>query len=135
MRILVVEDDAIIALSAAAVLEEAGHDVIGPALGVEHALALAREHGPDLALVDINLAGGDEGIDLARQLQRELGVRSLFVSGQIATARSNRDAALGLLKKPYDPAALAGALPAAEAVLQGRTPPPPPVPRALELFA
>ena len=135
MRVLVVEDDAIIAFSAAGVLEEAGHEVLGPALGVEHAMAIAREQKPDLALVDINLAGGTEGVDLARRLQRELGVRSLFVSGQIAAARSNRDAALGLLKKPYDPASLAGAVPAAEAVMQGRNPPPPPIPRALELFA
>ena len=135
MRVLVVEDDAIVALSAAGVLEEAGHEVLGPALGVEEALAIAREGRPDLALVDINLAGGVEGVELARVLQRELGVRSLFVSGQTAAARSNRDAALGLLKKPYDPASLAGAVPAAEALMQGRTPPPPPVPRALELFA
>ena len=134
MRVLVVEDDAIIALSAAGVLEEAGHEVVGPALGAEQALAIARRDKPDLALVDINLNGHAEGVELARVLRRELGVPSLFVSGQIAAAQSNRDAALGLLRKPYDPASLAGALPAAEAVLQGRTPPPPPVPRALELF-
>ena len=135
MRVLVVEDDAIIALSAVGVLEEAGHEVLGPALGVEQALAIAGEQRPDLALVDINLAGHDEGVELARRLRREFAVPSLFVSGQTAAARSNRDAALGLLKKPYDPASLAGALPAAEALLQGRTPPPPSVPRALELFA
>ena len=59
---------------------------------------------------------------------------SLFVSGQLAAARSNKDAALGLLKKPYDSSALVGALPVAEAVMAGRRPPPPALPRTLELF-
>jgi len=134
MLILLVEDDAIVASSAVGELEDAGHEVLGPAYEVDDALRLAAERRPDLALVDINLAGHDEGVDLARRLKREFGVPSLFVSGQLAAARSNQDAALGLLKKPYDPSTLANAVPVAEAVIAGRRPPPPPVPRALELF-
>jgi len=134
LLVLIVEDDPIVAFTAADVLADAGHEILGPALSVEEAVSLVAERRPDLALVDINLAGGEEGIDLARRLKREHGVRSLFVSGQIAAAQSNRDAALGLLRKPYDPAALVHAVPVAEEILAGRTPPPPPVPRALELF-
>jgi CheY-like chemotaxis protein len=134
MLILLVEDDPVVACSTQGELEDAGHEVLGPAHDVGEALRLVREQRPDLALVDINLAGDDEGVDLARRLKREFGVASLFVSGQLAAARSNKDAALGLLKKPYDPSALTGSLPVAEAVMAGRRPPPPPLPRALELF-
>jgi CheY-like chemotaxis protein len=134
MLILVVEDDPVVAWSARDVLEDAGHEVLGPAYDVAEALRLVAERRPDLALVDINLAGADEGVGLARTLKAAHGVRSLFVSGQVNAARSNQDAAIGLLRKPYDPASLAGALPVAAEVLAGGAPPPPAVPRALELF-
>jgi CheY-like chemotaxis protein len=124
----------VLACGAPGELEDAGHEVLGPVHDVDDALRLAGEQRPDLALVDINLAGDDEGVGLARRLKLEYGVASLFVSGQLAAARSNKDAALGLLKKPYDPSALTGALPVAEAILAGRKPPPPAVPRTLELF-
>jgi DNA-binding response OmpR family regulator len=134
MLVLVVEDDAVVACAAADALSDAGHEVLGPALEVEEALRLVRERRPDLAMVDINLAGDEEGVALARRLRDQHGVSSLFVSGQVAAARSNQDAALGLLSKPYDPATLAAAVPIAGELMAGRRPPPPPVPHALELF-
>lgn len=133
MRILVVEDEAVIALTAAAVLSDAGHEVLTPAYSVDEALALGGER-PDLALVDINLAGQDEGIALARELQKRFSIHSLFVSGQVEAGRANRDAAMGLLRKPYDAGSLLASVGAAEELLGGGNPPPPPVPNALELF-
>ncbi len=55
MRILVVEDEPILAITAAAVLEGKGHDVVGPAYDTAEALALAACERLDLAFVDINL--------------------------------------------------------------------------------
>lgn len=133
MRIMVVEDEAVIALTAVAMLEDAGHEVLTPAYSVDEALLLGGEH-PDLALVDINLAGHDEGIALARQLHQRYAIHSLFVSGQVEAGRANRDAAIGLLRKPYDTGSLVASVEAAEKLLGGGNPPPPPVPSALELF-
>ena len=85
MRILLVEDDPILALIAASALEDEGHQIVGPAYDDEQALALAETQSADIALVDINLAGHDEGISLARSLleaaRYRLGVRQWAARG------------------------------------------------------
>ncbi len=133
MRILLVEDDPILALTAASQLTAAGHEVAGPAYDVAEAMRLAGEACADLALVDINLAGCDEGIGLARQLRDQHGIASLFVSGQLVVARNSGDAAVGLLRKPYRPDDLNRSILIVEALLQGHEPSGA-LPVALELF-
>ena len=132
MRILVVEDEPMIACAVALELQDAGHEVIGPAYSVEEAHALAAATPPQLGLIDINLAGHDEGVELARRLRSELGMHSLFVSGQIAQARANADAALGVLSKPFRFEALAAIVDFAGELAAGRRPKP--TPAGLELF-
>lgn len=135
MRLLIIEDDPILALAFASTLEGADHAVVGVAYNAEEALEIAaQEEGIDLALMDINLEGNDEGIDLARQLRTRFGIPSLFVSGQIAVAQANADVALGLMRKPFPPADLRRAV---EAVAYARIGSPQPVanlPPALTLF-
>ncbi|RYE67901.1 MAG: response regulator, partial [Oxalobacteraceae bacterium] len=103
MRILLIEDDPILALLAEIALEEDGHEIIGPAYDVAGALLLAQNHGIDIAFVDINLDGHDEGVGLAQTLYEQFNIHSLFVSGQIDVAKANSGYALGLLSKPYSP--------------------------------
>jgi two-component system, response regulator PdtaR len=130
--VLVVEDEPVIAASIEWELMAAGHEVLGPASSVEEAEALIGRQLPDLALVDINLAGADEGVALARDLKREHGVHSLFVTGQIAQARQNCDAALGVLAKPFAFESLVACVPAAVELIGGRRPAR--LPRGLEVF-
>ena len=134
MRILIVEDDPLVAMTAATVLEDAGHEVVGPAYDVEEAWRLARGGAPELAFVDINLAGHDEGLALARGFKDRLGLSSIYVSGQILAARGDRDSALGLIIKPYDPRLLVATVNVAREIMAGGSPPPPVVPSSLELF-
>jgi DNA-binding response OmpR family regulator len=134
MRILIVEDDPLVAMTAAAVLTEAGHSVIGPAYGVAEAWDLIAEETPDLALVDINLDGQDEGIGLAAAFKDGRQLPTLWVSGQVAVARRHRGHAMGLLLKPYAPKALTAAAAVAQAILTGCAPLPPRLPPSLELF-
>lgn len=134
MRILLVEDDPIIALSAEQTLTSAGHDVIGPFHNAEGALAGACGARADMAIVDINLSGHNEGLDVARQLRKRHGVRSVFATGQADVARANRDAALGVLTKPYSDAALRDLIEVVATVFRGGSPPPPSIPVGLELF-
>ncbi|HVI32354.1 response regulator [Phenylobacterium sp.] len=132
MLVLVVEDEPMIAASIQWELEDAGYEVLGPATGVSEAEALARKTRPDLAFIDINLAGHDEGVALARDLKARLGVPSIFVTGQLAQARQARDAALGVLPKPFNFRSLVQSVPVAEALGQGRQPTR--LPHGLELF-
>ena len=107
MRILIAEDNALISMAMATGLERAGHTIVGPAVANAPAMAAARETRPDLALVDIDLQGGDSGFDLAVELLEELGVPSLFVTGQLGEAVGAHEtpgrpcAALGALGKPF----------------------------------
>jgi DNA-binding NarL/FixJ family response regulator len=103
MRILIVEDDALIAMDMAGLVEDLGHEVLATAPAAETALALARADRPDIALVDIRLAGKADGGELAAWLYRDLGVRSLFVSGSITEAFREAMAEhhpIGFLGKP-----------------------------------
>jgi len=130
MKVLVVEDEPLIAASMEWELRDAGYEVLGPAADAAGAEALSAEHHPDLALVDINLAERGDGIALARRLA-QAGVASLFVSGQIWEARENRDAAVGLIAKPFQVERLPEAVDAAIALLGGGRPT---IPPCLELF-
>lgn len=101
MRILIVEDDPILALVAAEILEEEGHEIVGPANDLLTALQAADVGDFDVAFVDINLAGHDEGIEVSRYLLEKHGIHSLYISGQTQSAEAGRDIAIGLLSKPY----------------------------------
>lgn len=132
MIILIVEDEALIAMALEADLNDAGYEVLGPASTVGRALELAEATPPDLALVDINLRGGGSGIEVARELLERWDAPSLFVSGQRLDAHRNKDAAIGYLGKPYSPQAVIASIEAASCILKGS--PPDYVPPGLELF-
>lgn len=133
MLVLVVEDEPVIAASMEWELGEAGFGVLGPASSVAEAEALLDAQRPDLAFVDINLAGHDEGVELARAIKARFGVPCIFVTGQLFQARQNSDAALGVLPKPFAFDALVDCVPAAAEIACGRAPSRPP--RGLEIFA
>lgn len=130
MRLLVVEDQALVALEMEAYLAAAGRRVVGVAADRAGAAALGRAERPDLALVDLRLARGDSGLDVAADLAA-LGVPVLFVTGNCPEDRG-RGLALGCLHKPFGEAALLAAVAAAEAILKGRQPAP--VPDGMHLY-
>jgi two-component system, response regulator PdtaR len=68
MRILIVEDEALIAMMLTDSLEGGGHEVMGPAGTAAEALALCEAALPDLALLDVDLRDGCNGVILARAL-------------------------------------------------------------------
>lgn len=115
-RILIVEDDALCALAVETALVAAGFEVVGTASDGAAALALAETAQPDLALMDIRLRGGMDGLEIARALGRGFGVPSLFVSGSLDAQTRARAAALqpaGFVDKPYSEAELLSAVRAA----------------------
>ncbi|HKR35697.1 MAG TPA: response regulator [Steroidobacteraceae bacterium] len=106
MVVLVVEDEVIIAYCSAAMLEDAGHAVLGPAHTAGDALELARQHRPDVALIDIDLELPGVGIGLAHQLNGQYGTAIIFTTGRLDLAHAHSDMAVAVLTKPYDPADL-----------------------------
>jgi two-component system, response regulator PdtaR len=112
-RVLIVEDEALIALHLEQIVLEAGHRVIGIAFDPEEAQAIARTERPDFAFVDMRLRGGTSGLDVARHLRTEYNAPSILVSGNLDNA--NMDAAAGLepvamIGKPFMPVTIAGAI-------------------------
>lgn len=83
MRVLIVEDDAIIALHIAMLVAELGHEVCATAATAAGAIALAALHNPDVVLMDIRLAQGSSGIDAAREIHAQQALRCIFLSGNL----------------------------------------------------
>jgi two-component system, response regulator PdtaR len=106
MVVLIVEDEAIIACCSAAMLEEAGHQVLGPAHTSSEAFELVRNRRPDVALIDIDLETPGAGVEVARQLRARFGTAVIFTTGRMDVARAHPDLAVVSLSKPYDPSAI-----------------------------
>ncbi|HEX4710229.1 response regulator [Phenylobacterium sp.] len=98
--LLIVEDDILPAMALRDELEEAGYRVLDLTGRHEEALSAARTCKPHLALVNIQLHGRDDGIELAEDL-KAMGIPTLFISGQVSRARSAQTVAIGSLPKPY----------------------------------
>ena len=101
--LMIVEDEALVAMTLRDELEDAGYHVFDLTDRHAEALEVAKACKPDLALVNIRLAGRDDGIELAEQLKM-LGIPVLLISGQTSRARSAKTVAIDSLPKPYDAA-------------------------------
>jgi 1,2-diacylglycerol 3-beta-glucosyltransferase len=101
--LMIVEDEVLVAMVLDDALQAAGYNVLDLTDRHAEALEVAKTSKPDLALVNIRLAGGDDGVALAEQL-KALDIPVLFISGQSSRARSARTAAIASLPKPYDAA-------------------------------
>ena len=130
MKILIVEDEHVVATSLKFLLETMGHDVVGVADDVVSAKNEAARAQPQLAFVDIQLAQGDSGLDAAAELQKN-GVICIFLTANPPSG-PRPDLALGCLPKPFSDLGLAGAIKIAEAVIAGLPLPKPPI--GLELY-
>jgi CheY-like chemotaxis protein len=111
--ILIVEDEALIASYIQEVLEESGFSIAGIASSGVEALTLAGDAPPDLALVDIKLAGPMDGIEVVKEIRRRFNVESIFLSGVADPAimeRARKASALGFLEKPFRPSQVFNAL-------------------------
>ena len=110
-RILIVEDDFLVAAQMEAALTEAGFDVAGIAVTAEDAVKLGASQHPTLVVMDIRLVGHRDGIDAAIELFEQHGIRCLFATAhcdQEARRRAAPAGPVGWLQKPYTMASLIG---------------------------
>jgi response regulator NasT len=117
MRILIAEDETIIRLDLRALLENAGHEVVAEARDGEEAVTFAREHEPDLIVMDVKMPHLD-GIDAARKIleERPVPIVMLTAYGQDElVARAVEAGVFGYLVKPFREQDLVPALATAQA--------------------
>lgn len=126
LRILIVEDEALLAFQLEDDLIEAGHDVVGCAASARHALRLAAETDPDLALVDIHLADGPTGVDVAQTLAAKPDIAVVFMTANVKRIPEHFAGAMGVIGKPHTAHGLRNALTFVAHALDGGAPPPPP---------
>lgn len=103
-RILVVEDERIVAMDLAATLQELGYDVVGMATRGEDAVQRAHELQPELILMDVRLAGSLDGIQAAEIIHRSRDVPVVYLtahSDNETLLRAAATAASGYLVKPF----------------------------------
>ncbi|MFA5951289.1 MAG: response regulator [Hyphomicrobium sp.] len=108
MRVLVVEDEPLIAVDIEQIVIEGGHEIAGLAATVEHALSLVGEGAFDAAILDANLAGKSAGPVAEALKERQLPF--IAISGYSISQRPRAFCGAPFLSKPFKPAALLAAL-------------------------
>jgi two-component system, cell cycle sensor histidine kinase and response regulator CckA len=112
-KIMVVEDEGLIAADLQSRLERAGYSVPPVAGTGAEALTIIRETAPDLVLMDIRLRGDLDGIEVAEQVRRELDIPVVYLTAyedQETLARAGQSQAYGYIRKPIAAASLQGAI-------------------------
>jgi two-component system, response regulator PdtaR len=116
-RIMIVEDEPLVAFDNEYMLKDAGYEVVATVDSLAAARNVIEKEPLDLVLTDIRLNGDGDGTGVARAA-RARGVPVLFVTGHCADEA--QALALGCLAKPYSERVLKGALDALDRHLQGR---------------
>lgn len=80
-RILIVEDEMLVSLFLADVVEDLGFEVVGPVASLREAVDAVGDEAADAALVDVSLKGGSDGVEVARALTGAHGTAIIFMSG------------------------------------------------------
>ena len=119
-RILIIEDEALVAMELRFVLEDLGYEVAGAVADAKAARNLVKETEVDLALVDIHLSDGPTGVELGRDLANESGVTVLYMTANPGMVRDGVAGTIGVLSKPTDERAVQAAVDYALRRRQGR---------------
>ena len=110
-RILIIEDEPIIAMDIEMIVRDLGHDVVAVATTHSEAVAEAQAHTPSLVLADIQLADNSSGIEAVQEILSDVKVPVIFITAfpeRLLTG--DRPEPAFLLTKPYQPATLRAAI-------------------------
>ncbi len=119
VRVLIVEDDPVIAMDVTLLVEDMGHQVIGSASRHDEAVRIANEHQPDLILADVELAEGDDGISTVQDILKGVAAKVIFITGhpeRLLTGQTLEPAFI--ITKPFEPDTLHAAIGQALSVTQ-----------------
>ncbi len=113
LRVLIVEDEVILAMELEGMLLGLGYDVVGVAASGPEAVSTAAEQHPDVVLMDIRLAGGTDGVEAAIKIRERWDIPSIFTTAYTDSGTQERAASarpVGWVKKPYSSARIVAAL-------------------------
>ncbi|UJP65366.1 LytR/AlgR family response regulator transcription factor [Mongoliitalea daihaiensis] len=105
IKILIVEDELVIAEDLKDTLEDLGYEVVGIAISCREAMAMIEERSPDLALLDVQIKGGKDGIELAAEINEHYRIPFLMLTSHADIHTINRAKAVnpyGYLVKPFN---------------------------------
>ncbi|MEE7456058.1 response regulator [Methylorubrum populi] len=125
LRVLIVEDEAVLAMDLEFLLEEAGHEVVGWATCLKEADQLIESGAADLAFVDIHLTDGITGVTVADHIRRaNYDAAVVFMTANPKLIPADFVGAVGVISKPYTANGLHAAL---RFLQEGISAPPPKV--------
>jgi DNA-binding NarL/FixJ family response regulator len=113
LRVMLVEDEVIVAWDIAETVKRLGYDIVGMADTAEQAVRLAEQLAPDVILMDIRLNGTLDGIEAARLIRARTGRGVIYLTAHADLATMERAAAtepLGYVFKPFSQEVLRSAL-------------------------
>jgi CheY-like chemotaxis protein len=119
-QILIVEDEAIVAIDIQKTVQTLGYDVPAIAFSGEEALQKTEELHPDVVLMDIVLRGQMDGIEAAQEIYERFGIPIVYLTAYMDEERLTRAQRIGpcfFCIKPFDEGELASTI---ERVLEGR---------------
>lgn len=107
-RVLIIEDEPIIAMDLRQLVESAGHEVVGVAGSEAEAVAIAEREAPGLVLADVNLGRGGDGTAAVERILARLAVPVIFVTAYPERLLTGlRVEPAFVISKPFEPGALA----------------------------
>lgn len=107
-KVLIVEDEFLVALQIEDILTEAGHSVVG--IAPDEAAVRELPETPEVALVDLNLRDGPSGLAIASHLADRYGTTIIYVTANPSQIAAPAPTAIGVLQKPFSPQAILGAV-------------------------
>lgn len=111
LGVLIIEDEALLALDLEAIIHEAGHRVVGDAMCLADLKALGDLESPELAFVDLHLADGDLGTDACCWIrERWPSTLIVFVTANAGELGSDFGGGHGVIPKPFSQAGVTAAL-------------------------
>ncbi|MGX9145304.1 response regulator [Mesorhizobium sp. 128a] len=101
LKVLIVEDEALLAMELESLVEEAGHHVVGWATSLPEARDIVDAADADIAFVDIHLADGPTGVEIAEHIRDSKRSMVVFMTANPKRIPDHFAGAIGVIAKPY----------------------------------
>jgi CheY-like chemotaxis protein len=110
LKILIVEDEALLAMELEALVEDAGHLVVGWATSSDEAIEMVKTTDADIVFIDVHLSDGPTGVDVARHVKSTRDLACVFMTANPKRIPDDFAGAVGVIAKPYTMSGLMSAL-------------------------
>ncbi len=103
MKIMIVEDDSLLALALEEQLRLAGHEIVGPLYDYGEALTRATDERPEVAIVDVEIPNAEERTRLIWSFSGLLDIPSIAITSRMQNVSKCEGATVAIVQKPFRP--------------------------------